>query len=126
MALFGKKNSKKTEKEITKTPAGKKTVAPKLTATRDLASVIIKPRVTEKAANAIDKNVYTFEVRKDATKYDVRDAVKAVYNVTPIKVHMVNKKPRHYMSRSRGRNMMEQSLKKAYVYLKEGDRIDLS
>jgi ribosomal protein L23 len=46
--------------------------------------------------------------------------------VTPVKVNIVNKKPRHYTSRMRGKDMMEKGMKKAYVYLKEGDRIDLA
>lgn len=123
MALFGKKESKKAE------PQEEKAVslpgAVKLTADRNLASVIIKPRITEKAALAIDRNVYTFEIKKEATKFDVRDAIKAFYNVTPVKVHIVNQAPRHHVSRARGRDMMEKGLRKAYVYLKKGDRIDL-
>jgi len=90
-----------------------------------VVSVLKKPRITEKAALLTDKNVYTFEVRKGATKYEIRDAVKALYNVTPIKVHIVNKQPRHFMSRSRGRDMVEHGMRKAYVYLKKGDRIEL-
>lgn len=129
MALFGKKQKDDTDtqkaeavsKETVKTP-----VAPRIHADRDLSSVITKPRITEKAALQIDKNVYTFEVRKNATKYDVRDAVKELYNVTPLRVNIVNKTPRHFMSRSRGRNLMEKGLRKAYVQLKEGDRIDLA
>lgn len=122
MGLFGKKE--------TKQPA--KNAAAKASATsasglgRDISSVLKKPRITEKAVLALDKNVYTFEVHKDATKYDVRDAVKELYKVTPVKVRMVTKSPRQYMSRMRGRKTLENGLKKAYVYLKEGDRIDLA
>lgn len=90
-----------------------------------VASVIIKPRITEKAVLKTDRNVYTFEVRKGASKYEVRDAIKALYNVTPIKVNIMNKEPRHFMARARGRNMMEHGMRKAYVYLKKGDRIEL-
>ena len=64
-------------------------------------------------------------VRRDATKYDVKDAVKAFYNVTPVKVNIVNKSPRQFMSRSKGRKVSQKGMKKAYVYLKDGDRIDL-
>lgn len=135
MALFGKKTEKAdqikeektSEKEVsTTTKETKKPATPqKVTAGRGLASVIKKPRVTEKAVFKTDKNIYTFEVRSDATKYDVRDAVKEIFGVTPIKVNMVNKKTRHFTSRMRGRDMTDRQMKKAYVYLKEGDRIDL-
>jgi large subunit ribosomal protein L23 len=92
---------------------------------RNLASVIIKPRITEKSVQQGEKNVYTFIVRRDASKHDVKDAIKAIYNVTPVKVNIVNKTPRQFMSRSRGRSISEKGMKKAYVYLKAGDRIDL-
>lgn len=92
---------------------------------RNLASVIIKPRITEKAVSKGEQNVYTFIVRRDATKYDVADAIKALFNVTPVKVNIVNKQPRQYKSRSRNRVVSEPGMKKAYVYLKKGDSISL-
>ena len=120
MGLFGNKKTDGESPVVAKTP--KKVV---LVAPLDKTSVIIKPRITEKTALLSDKNVYTFELRKGANKYEVRDAIKALYNVTPERVHIVNKQPRHSMSRVRGRDMMEHGLRKAYVYLKKGDRIEL-
>lgn len=112
----------KTEKKVEKQTA----VASKAQPTdRDLSSVIVKPRITEKAVGMGEKNVYTFIVRKDATKVDVRDAVKEFFGVTPIKVNIVNKSPRQYQSRIKNRTVTEKGMKKAYVYLKEGDSIDL-
>jgi len=136
MSLFGKKkdaeeSTKTDDKAVVAEKATKEKVAKKpalkskLAAPRDLSSVIKKPRVTEKAALLTERNVYTFEIRSDATKFDVRDAIVELYKVTPVKVNIVNKTPRHYTSRMRGRNMMEGGLKKAYVYLKEGDSISL-
>lgn len=92
----------------------------------DLSSVIIKPRITEKAVRQNDQNVYTFVVRKDANKHTVADAVKTLFKVTPVKVNIVNKSPRQFMSRSKGRMQTQKGMKKAYVYLKKGDRIDLA
>ena len=122
MGLFGnKKTETTTQEKVVKNPtAPKGPMAP-----RNIGSVIVKPRITEKAALLGEKNVYTFEVQNGATKFEVRDAVKALYNVTPMKVHIVHMRPRHYMSRSRGRDMMAHGLQKAYVYLKKGDRIEL-
>lgn len=122
MGIFGKKDTPK--KEV----VAEKKVATKSVVTKNpvhTPSVIVKPRITEKAALLSDKNVYTFEVRKGATKFEVRDAIKALYNVTPIKVNIVNKQPRHTVSRSRGRDTIEHGLRKAYVFLKKGDRIEL-
>ncbi len=122
MGLFG---TKKTESAQVAAPKKEKVLA-SAKARTDIASVLVKPRITEKAANLLERNIYTFEITKGASKYDVRDAVKSLYNVTPSSIRIVNKKPRHYMSKARGRDMMESGLRKAYVYLKKGDRIDLT
>lgn len=122
MGLFGTKAADTTAPVAeVKTPAPSKKVAVE----RNIGAVIIKPRITEKAALLGESNVYTFEVARGATKFEVRDAIKALYKVTPVKVNLVHKRPRHFMSRSRGRDMMEHGLQKAYVYLKKGDRIEL-
>lgn len=125
MALFGKK--KKTEEVEAMEPAiaEKQAAAPKLAAPKHVASVIVKPRITEKAAVLTEKNVYTFEVRKGATKQEVSDAVRKLYNVTPTKVNIVNRTPRTYISRMQNRRALESGLRKAYVHLKKGDRIEL-
>lgn len=123
MALFSRKDSS-TETKADSAPA-KKQAAPRVTVGRDLASVIVKPRITEKAVSQGEQNVYSFIVRRDATKFDVRDAVKALFNVTPVKVNIVNKAPRQYTSRRLGRTVTEKGMKKAYVYLKQGDSINL-
>jgi large subunit ribosomal protein L23 len=121
MGLFGKK----------KVSPDTAPVAPKvekvagIVLDENTATVILRPHITEKAALLGERNVYAFQVRKGATKYEIRDAVKALYKVTPVSIRIVNKQPRHSMSRSRGRDMMEAGQRKAYVYLKKGDRIEL-
>lgn len=124
MALFSQKKEKKESKEKSVVSL-ESPVTKTLPTDRNLASVLVKPRVTEKAVGMSDRNIYTFVVRRDATKYDVKDAVKALFNVTPVRVNIVNKTPRQSMSRSKGRKVSEKGMKKAYVYLKEGDSINL-
>lgn len=92
---------------------------------RDLASVIIRPRITEKAVMGTERNVYTFLVRRDATKHEVRAAVARLYSVTPVKVRTVHKAPARRVAGLRGREVKEAGYKKAYVYLKSGDTINL-
>ncbi|MAZ29919.1 50S ribosomal protein L23 [bacterium] len=123
MALFSRK--KTDESEAPEVAAKTAPVATAQPTDRNLASVIVKPRITEKGVGASERNVYTFVVRKDASKHDIADAVKALYNVTPVKVNTVNKAPRSFMSRSKGRVVREKGLKKAYVYLRPGDTITL-
>jgi len=123
MALFGKK---KEEKAVENAPETKKVEAPKALATDyNLDAVILGPRITEKAVGISEQNVYTFNVRRDATKFQVRDAVKALYNVTPVKVNIVNKAPAKRMVGMRNRTKHVKGIKKAYVYLKKGDSISL-
>jgi large subunit ribosomal protein L23 len=122
MALFGKKKETKTE-SVETTP--KVDVSKALTTDRDLSSVIVHPRVTEKSVGQSEQNVYTFVVKRSATKFEVSDAVKALYNVTPVKINIVNKKPAQRLQGSSGRTKQVSGMKKAYVYLKKGDTINL-
>lgn len=121
MALFSRK--KKAEAEVT--PTASKAARVALSIDRDLTSVITGPRITEKAVGLGDKNVYTFSVSRAATKFLVRDAVKTLYGVTPVKVNIVNKKPALRLSGARNRMVKVAGEKKAYVYLKKGDTINL-
>lgn len=121
MALFGKKKD-------TKKSAEKKevvNVSKAMPTDRNIASVIVRPKITEKSVGMSEQNVYTFEVLRSATKFQVRDAITALYNVTPVKVNIVNKKPAMRMVGSRNRTKHVAGMKKAYVYLKKGDTINL-
>jgi large subunit ribosomal protein L23 len=116
------KDKKEEVEKVEKTPEVAK---PQRVSVESHAAIIKRPRITEKAALLSEKNVYVFEVRKGANKHEVKNAIKQIYNVTPTKVNIINQTPRHTMSRSKGRNVMTHGLRKAYVHLKEGDRIEL-
>lgn len=123
MALFGKK---KTEETVEKTTEKKPVASAKALATdTNISAVIVGPRLTEKSVQLGDQNVYTFTVQRSATKFQVRDAVKALYNVTPVKVNIVNKAPAKRHVGMRGSTKHVKGMKKAYVYLKKGDSISL-
>lgn len=114
---------------FTKKATVKKTVAKKaktiVAPVGDITWVIKKPRITEKAATLGDKNVFVFEVARRATKTDVINAVKALFKVTPTKVNIVNRAPRTTKSRAQNRTRTVSALRKAYVYLKKGETINL-
>jgi len=123
MALFSRK---KEASETAATPAVTKTSERTAFITdTNIDGVIIKPHLTEKSVMQGDKQVYTFMVHKSATKHAVINAIRSIYNVTPVKVNIVNKLPRQTMSRAKGRVVSEKGYKKAYVYLKAGDSITL-
>ena len=122
MAFFSRKTSTKKVKQTEK-PSGAK---PAFSLPRNLSSVLMRPHITEKAVGGSGKSVYTFIVHPSATKFEVRDAVKEVFKVTPVKVNIVKQSPRQYQSRAKGRTVKEGGIKKAYVYLKEGDSINFA
>jgi large subunit ribosomal protein L23 len=88
-----------------------------------LMSVLIAPHVTEKTSLAMQNhNQYTFRVRRDASKTDIRKAIELMFDVKVAGVQVVNEpgKTRRF-GRSVGRT---QDWKKAYVSLSPGQTID--
>jgi large subunit ribosomal protein L23 len=88
-----------------------------------LMSVLIAPHVTEKTSLAMQNhNQYTFKVRREATKTDIKKAVELMFEVKVSGVQVVNEsgKTRRF-GRSIGRT---QDWKKAYVSLVAGQTID--
>ncbi len=92
---------------------------------KDLSSVLKKPRITEKGAiiSGIN-NVYPFDISLDATKKDIIEAVKMIYKVTPVKVAVLTVPSKTVVSRKNGKKGIKSGGKKAYVYLKKGDKIE--
>ena len=88
-----------------------------------LMSVLIAPHVTEKTSLAMqNNNQYTFRVRRDATKPDIKKAVELMFEVKVSAVQVVNEpgKTRRF-GKTVGRT---QDWKKAYVSLAKGQTID--
>ena len=104
-----------------KKPKAKKEVAEKAPVK---SSVIIGPRITEKAAYATEKNIYVFNVERDANKIQIKKAIKDQYKVTPVKVAIVVSKPKNVTFR--GKPGKQNGFKKAMVYLKKGDTIEIN
>lgn len=87
-------------------------------------NVLLKPRITEKAALGADKsNVYIFEVTSDATKKSISASIHDAYGVRPEKVRVAAIPPKRVFVR--GKRGVKSGGKKAYVYLKHGDKIEL-
>lgn len=85
--------------------------------------VLIRPLITEKAANLGTLNKYAFVVSDKANKIEVSKAVTAVYGVRPINVNIVCVKGKVV---ARGRLKGRRSdLKKAIVTLKKGETIQI-
>jgi large subunit ribosomal protein L23 len=86
--------------------------------------VLVKPRVTEKASfKAEMENVFVFEVTKDSNKKSISKAITELYKVTPIRVNIAKNPSKNVFIR--GKRGVKTGVKKAYVFLKKGDKIEL-
>lgn len=98
--------------------------APKKGASQEkLISVLIAPHITEKTSLAMQNaNTYSFRVRRESTKPDIKAAVELMFGVKVANVAVVNEtgKTRRF-GKTIGRT---QDIKKAYVRLAPGQTID--
>ncbi|GHC63100.1 50S ribosomal protein L23 [Neogemmobacter tilapiae] len=86
--------------------------------------LIKKPVITEKATMASENGAVVFNVKMEATKPQIKEAVEAVFGV---KVKAVNTTiTKGKAKRFRGRPGERSDRKKAYVTLVEGNTIDIS
>ena len=88
------------------------------------SQIVTKPRITEKSAFGAEQGVYTFEVASDSNKESIKQAIKVLYKVSPRKIAIVKLPSKKVFSR--GKAGKQSAIKKAYVFLKKGDKIDLA
>ncbi len=89
----------------------------------DPRDVLLAPVISEKSYGLLDENKYTFIVRPDANKTQIKIAVEQVFNVTVLDVNTLNRQGKRKRTRSgfgRRRNT-----KRAIVSLAPGDRIEI-
>jgi large subunit ribosomal protein L23 len=87
-------------------------------------NIIRGPAITEKATLVSDKNQIVFNVAPRATKPQIKAAVEGLFGV---KVKAVNTLVRKGKSRRfRGIPTILSDVKKAYVTLEEGQRLDVT
>jgi large subunit ribosomal protein L23 len=87
----------------------------------DPLQVIIEPIVTEKTARARENSMYVFRVLFDATKDQIKLAMKQAFGVDVLSVNTTKVRGK---SRTLGRSIGTTSKwKKAYVKLKQGQKI---
>jgi large subunit ribosomal protein L23 len=94
-----------------------------MTTIADPRDILLAPVVSEKAYGLLDENKYTFLVRKDANKTQIKIAVEAVFGVKVLNVNTLNRQGKRL--RTRTGFGKRKDTKRAIVSLVEGDRIDL-
>ena len=89
--------------------------------------VLRRPLVTEKSNYQSSRlHQYVFEVAEDATRTLVKDAIEQIFDVTVVRVNVVNvPAKRSRRSRSRRWVISRNSYKKAIVTLAPEDRIPI-
>lgn len=92
---------------------------------RPHSKILLSPRITEKGAYLSEHGVYVFNVAQDANKQEIAAAVKSVFKVTPRQVRIVAIPRKSVQTRGTNRRGMTRGGKKAYVYLKKGETIEL-
>ncbi|HBH71524.1 MAG: 50S ribosomal protein L23 [Parcubacteria group bacterium GW2011_GWC1_42_11] len=123
MAIF-KKTTK--EKEATGKPVVTKSTKAKTEGGSMLganANVLVRPHITEKSAILAEKGTYVFEVARDTNKIEIANAIKAIYNVTPVRVNIVSLPNTRVFVRNR--KGVKSGVRKALVTLKSGDKIEI-
>jgi large subunit ribosomal protein L23 len=90
---------------------------------RHYSEILVRPWVSEKGMDYAAHNTYPFEVRREANKIQIKQAVETRYGVTVtgVRTMIVAGKPRNFRRTS---STVTRSRKKALVTLKEGDNID--
>jgi large subunit ribosomal protein L23 len=94
-----------------------------MTTIADPRDVLIGPVISEKSYGLLDEGKYTFLVRRDANKTQIRIAVEQVFNVRVTSVNTLNRAGKR--KRTRGGFGSRPGSKRAVVGLAAGDRIDL-
>ena len=137
MKFFRGKEKKEAEKtpEVKKAPVPVKKVAAKKQEKRSEKKkgvplykkekhILVRPLITEKVTALEGNNQYVFAVESPVNKIEIQEEIKKIYDVKPIKVNIITvrgKKVR--FGRTQG---TRKKWKKAIVFLKEGDSINVT
>jgi large subunit ribosomal protein L23 len=89
----------------------------------DPRDVILRPVISEKSYDLFEDGKYTFLVRPDANKTEIKIAVEQIFNVRVTDVNTINRKGKR--KRTKFGFGTRKDTKRAIVSLREGDRIEI-
>lgn len=114
-------------KPLPAVPAPRKVAVKEVSSTKHAApqkgTGILVPRVSEKATILRAEHCYVFNIPHTANKRMVAEAVFTGYKKRPIAVRIVNFPKKHIIAR--GKRGTTGGGKKAYVFLKKGETIEI-
>ena len=128
--LLAEKRAEKPAKNLPETKTKEKSAAKQLPASKAPASksalaarILVRPHATEKATTLAEQNIYTFRVFPKANKILVKRMIKEMYGFEPVKIRITKVLPKKILSK--GKIGIKPGFKKALVYLKKSDKIEL-
>ncbi len=130
MGFFGfgkkdKKEPKQPSRALQESETQVQPVARAVSAIEGSSTSLLGPRITEKASFlAEDGGAYTFNVSPQATKGSVSDAIEKLYKVHVEKVRVVQTPSKNVFVR--GKRGVKKGGYKAYVYLRQGEKIEIA
>jgi large subunit ribosomal protein L23 len=89
----------------------------------DHRDVILKPVISEKSYGLLEDNKYTFIVRPDANKTQIKIAVEQIFSVRVLDVNTLNRPGKR--KRTKAGFGKRKDTKRAIVSLAPGDKIEL-
>jgi large subunit ribosomal protein L23 len=89
----------------------------------DPRDILLAPVISEKSYGLLDENKYTFLVRPDANKTQIKIAVEQVFGVTVTGVNTLNRQGKR--RRTRAGFGSRPDTKRAVVSVADGQRIDI-
>ncbi len=87
--------------------------------------VILKPIVSEKSYEAMERGIYTFIVNPDSNKIEIRQSVETIFGVKVANVNTLNRQGKRKRDRKKATFGKRPDTKRAVVTLAGDDRIDL-
>lgn len=89
----------------------------------DPRDVILSPVISEKSYGLVEEGTYTFIVRPDANKTQIKIAVEQIFGVKVERVNTANRQGKR--KRTRSGFGQRKATKRALVSLRAGDTIDI-
>lgn len=88
-----------------------------------MSTLVLTPKISEKAINLAERGIYVFEVPGDANKIEIAKAVEAAFkvNVTDVNISITKGKLKRF-KQVYGR---QKDVKKAMIKLRSGQKIAL-
>jgi len=89
-------------------------------------NLIVTPRISEQTYQMSSDGVYVFNAPKEANRLEIKEAVETQYDVEVVKINTMILKGKKKPSNRKGKRPVygnRKDIKKAYITLKDGDKI---